>query len=115
MDTALALLPDFALILLGYLLKRVLLAEDRFWDQLERLIYFVLFPALLFHSVTRLPLDIQAMAPLILAVAGVMIAGMLLGLAAQPLFRLPAMSFASMFQCAFRYPRLSISHIGARG
>lgn len=103
MDTAFALLPDFVLILLGYVLKRLFMTENRFWVQLERLIYFVLFPALLFHSVTRLPLDIQAMAPLILAVTLVMLAGIALGLVAQPLFRLPAMTFASMFQCAFRY------------
>jgi len=102
-DTALALLPDFALILLGFALKRAMLREEHFWAQLERLIYFILFPALLFHSVTRLPLDIRAMAPLILAVTLVVATGMLFGLTARGLFPLPAMSWASMFQCAFRY------------
>ena len=44
---ALALLPDFALILLGAGLRRVLHLGDHFWSGLEKLVYYVLFPALL--------------------------------------------------------------------
>ena len=47
MSAALLLLPDFLLIVGGALLKRVRGFEAPFWAGLERLVYFVLFPALL--------------------------------------------------------------------
>ena len=43
---ALALLPDFALILLGASLRRLLPLGDHFWSGLERLVYYCLFPPL---------------------------------------------------------------------
>ena len=42
-----ALIPIFLVIALGVLLKRTLLPERAAWDVLERLVYYVLFPALL--------------------------------------------------------------------
>ncbi|MDP6952905.1 MAG: AEC family transporter, partial [Alphaproteobacteria bacterium] len=42
-----ALLPIFALIALGAVLRRTGFPGDGFWYPLERLIYFLLFPALL--------------------------------------------------------------------
>ena len=43
MTTALSLLPDFALILLGLALRRTMHLGDHFWTGLEKLVYFVLF------------------------------------------------------------------------
>ncbi|MCZ7653080.1 MAG: hypothetical protein M5R42_00475 [Rhodocyclaceae bacterium] len=45
MSSVLLLLPDFALILLGFGLRRQMHLGDHFWSGLEKLIYFVLFPA----------------------------------------------------------------------
>lgn len=102
MHAALILLPDFALILLGCALRRAMHLGDHFWTGLEKLIYYILFPALLFNAVARTPIDVGAAAPLI-AVAGLALAGsMALGLGAR-LFSLSPISFASQFQCAFRY------------
>jgi malonate transporter and related proteins len=42
-----ALLPVFLIIAFGVVLKRTLLPADEAWLGLERLTYFVLFPALL--------------------------------------------------------------------
>lgn len=102
MHTALTLLPDFALILLGYGLRRWAALGDHFWVGLERLIYFVLFPALLFNAITRTPLASSAI-PLIGTGMAAMLGAMALALAAQPFVRLTPISFASQFQCAFRY------------
>src|SRR5690606_6131638 len=52
-----ALWPLFALILGGYLLRRAGFPSNAFWPGAERLNYFVLFPALLFSSLARAPLD----------------------------------------------------------
>jgi predicted permease len=104
MQVALALLPDFALILLGLGLRRAMHLGDHFWAGLENLVYFVLFPALLFHAIARSSLDLAAAGPLVLAGLGVMGGGMALGLLARLLFpALTPISFASQFQCAFRY------------
>lgn len=101
-NTALALLPDFALILLGYSLRRWMALGDHFWTGLEKLVYFVLFPALLFSAITKTPLTGTAV-PLIATGALAMGGAMLLALLARPLFPLTPISFASQFQCAFRF------------
>ncbi|MDO8930882.1 MAG: AEC family transporter [Rhodocyclaceae bacterium] len=103
MTAALALLPDFALILLGFALRRAMHLGDHFWTGLEKLVYFVLFPALLFNALVRTAIDWQAAPPLIATGAAAMVVGMLAGGAARGLFALPPISFASQFQCAFRF------------
>ncbi len=103
MQTALALLPDFLLILLGFALRRWLHLGDHFWTGLEKLVYFVLFPALLFNSIARANLAWSEAAPLLGVGLLVMIAGMVLGAAARWLFPISPVSFASQFQCAFRF------------
>jgi predicted permease len=101
---ALSLLPDFALILLGFALRRLLHLGDHFWSGLERLVYFVLFPALLFGALLRASLDLAAAAPLLAVGAMAMGVAMLLGAAGRWLSPAVApMSFASQLQCAFRF------------
>ncbi len=46
-----ALVPAFGLLALGALLRRKLLPEDAVWAGIERLIYWVLLPALLVSSI----------------------------------------------------------------
>jgi hypothetical protein len=101
-NTALTLLPDFALILLGYGLRRWMTLGDHFWTGLEKLVYYVLFPALLFNAITKTPLTFAAV-PLIGTGAAAMGGAMLLALLAKPLFPITPLSFASQFQCAFRF------------
>ncbi len=52
------LLPDFSLILCGYLLCRHTALNRAVWEQVEALVYFFLFPVLLFYSIVRNPLDL---------------------------------------------------------
>ena len=103
MSSVLLLLPDFTLILLGLGLRRAMHLGDHFWSGLEKLIYFVLFPALLFHAIARTRIDFAAAAPFVASGAAAMGGGMLLGLLARPLFSARPMAFASQFQCAFRF------------
>ncbi|MGF1642368.1 MAG: AEC family transporter [Thiotrichales bacterium] len=103
MSGAWLLLPDFGLILLGQLLRRVMHLGDHFWSGLERLVYYVLFPALLFNALARAPIDFAATAPLVFTALATLLTGAALGLLARPLFRQQPMVFASQFQCAFRY------------
>jgi predicted permease len=66
------LLPDFSLILCGYLVCRYTALNRTVWGQVEALVYFFLFPVLLFQSIVRSPLDLGA-------TSGLIVAGLLLG------------------------------------
>jgi len=103
MKTALLLLPDFALILLGAAIRRWMHLGDHFWSGVEKLVYFILFPALLINAIVRTRLDLGAALPLLATAFAAMAAGMLLGLLPRPIVRLPALTFASVFQCGYRF------------
>ena len=60
MNFAQLLFPDFSLILCGYFLCRYTALNRTVWQQAESLVYYFLFPVLLFHSIVKSPLDIQA-------------------------------------------------------
>lgn len=61
------LFPDFSLIVLGYVLCRFSPLNRSVWQGAEALVYYLLFPVLLFHSIVRSPLDWQATSNLIAA------------------------------------------------
>lgn len=103
MQSALLLLPDFALILLGWSLRRLMPLDEQVWAGLEKLVYYVLFPALLFNALARNRIDFGAAAPLLASGAAALGCGITLGLLARPLFRQKPIVFASQFQCAFRF------------
>ena len=103
MQSLLLLLPDFSLILIGALLRRYVVFPDGFWSGVEKLVYFVLFPALLFNALANVRIDAVAMLPLVLAGLCVLLSGFLLGLAGRPLMGLGPMAFASRLQCAYRF------------
>ena len=103
MSIGLLLLPDFLLIALGVALKRMRGFDAAFWTGVERLVYFVLFPALLFRSLATSPLGLADAGRLAAVGLTFTFAGMLLSALAQPLFRLPQATFAACFQCGFRF------------
>ncbi len=72
MNYAQLLFPDFSLIVCGYLVCRYTALNRTVWEQVESLVYFMLFPVLLFHSIVKSPLDIAA-------ASGLISAGLLLG------------------------------------
>ena len=103
MSTALLLLPDFSLILLGAAIRRWMALGDHFWSGVEKLVYFILFPALLINAIVRTRLDLAAALPLLATAFAAMAAGMLLGFLPRPFLNLPALTYASVFQCAYRF------------
>ena len=103
MNTALLLLPDFALILLGTGIRRWMHLGDHFWTGVEKLVYFILFPALLINAVVKTRLDLGAALPLLGTAFAAMAGGMLLGLLPRPFLKMPGLTFASLFQCGYRF------------
>ena len=67
------LFPDFSLIVIGYLLCRHTALNRPVWQVVEGLVSYFLFPVLLFQSIVRTPLDLQA-------ASGLMGAGLALGI-----------------------------------
>jgi malonate transporter len=73
------LFPDFSLILCGFLVCRFTALNRPVWEQVESLVYYFLFPVLLFQSIIKSPLDLGAASSLIAAgllmgVAGIVLA-----------------------------------------
>jgi malonate transporter and related proteins len=68
------LFPDFSLILCGYLVCRYTALDRSVWEKVDALVFFLLFPVLLFHSIVKNPLDLKAASGLI--VAGLTLGGM---------------------------------------
>ncbi|MFS8038489.1 AEC family transporter [Xanthobacter sp. AM11] len=102
-----ALAPVFLVIALGVILRRVLLKDPAHWAALEKLTYFVLFPALLVVSAVKADLSQVN----VLAVAGaligtvVVLSGLIL-LVHRPLIAALAAdgpAFTSLFQGAVRW------------
>jgi len=103
MSVALLLAPDFLLIALGWGLRRLQPFGEAFWGGVDRLIYYLLFPALLFRSLVRLP-PLDASWVLLGAVAlGFTAIGMLVGLAGRALPGISKQQFAACYQCGFRF------------
>ena len=101
------LFPDFSLILIGYLVCRFTPLNRTVWAQVETLVYFLLFPVLLFHSIVKSPLDIGAASSLIgagwaLGVAGI---AMAYSLPYLPWLgqHMPRRAHAASAQVAFRF------------
>ena len=97
------LLPDFVLIALGWLICRRTPLARPVWDGVERLVYYVLFPALLFYSIVRYPLQLATALPLALSGLAVIGFGAVL---AQLVRRWPGVDarlHASGAQTAFRF------------
>ena len=67
MNFAQLLFPDFSLILIGYLLCRFTALNRQVWEPVERLVYFLMFPVLLFHSIVKSPLDLSTASSLMAA------------------------------------------------
>ena len=67
MKFAQLLFPDFSLILCGHLVCRFTALNRSVWQQVDSLVYYFLFPVLLFHSIVKSPLDPAAASSLIAA------------------------------------------------
>ena len=107
MHYAQLLFPDFSLIVIGYLLCRYTALNRPVWQSVEGLVYYFLFPVLLFHSIVRTPLDVRAASGLIGAGLGLVATGIALS---YVLPHLPVLScwidrrdHAASAQVAFRF------------
>jgi predicted permease len=100
---ALLLFPDFSLIVLGLLLAQAAPLNRTVWDGVERLVYFVLFPALLFSTTSRGHASLRGSADLMIAGAATLLIGIALAYAAFWFRKADRRCVASGVQTAFRF------------
>lgn len=113
-----ALAPVFMLIALGAILRRTLLPDEGQWVGLERVTYYVLFPALLIVTLARAELE---RVPVLDVGAALLIAVLItsaLCLALGPLLRstgeMSGPAFTSVFQGATRFQTyIALGVVGA--
>lgn len=103
MADALLLLPDFALIVIGFLLCRYTALNRPVWDAIERIVYLVLFPALLFGAIVRNPIAPGSALPLAGSGLAVITLGVLLAYGLRLWPGVDARLHASGAQTAFRF------------
>ena len=103
MSDALLLLPDFALIVVGWLVCRHTPLNRPVWNGIERLVYYMLFPALLFNSILRHPLELGSALPLAVGGLAVVSVGVLAAYALKAVPGVDPRLHASGAQTAFRF------------
>ena len=103
MNPAWLLIPDFLLVACGFALCRFTPLHRPVWDAVERLVYYVLFPVLLFNSIHRSALQPGATAELAAGAGGVVLAGIGLAYALKRVPGIDARLHASGAQVAFRF------------
>jgi len=100
--TAVLVLPNFVLILAGLVLSRRFSYARTFWEGLEKLVYYVLFPALLLRTLALARIDLAATGLLIACVLGFTLVGFVLSLVPLVL-GCDRRTVASGSQCAYRF------------
>jgi malonate transporter and related proteins len=103
MANPLLLLPDFLLILLGFVICRATALDRPVWDAAERLVYFLLFPVLLFSSIVKSPLRAAETLSMTLAGVGTVAVGIVVALAIGRWPRVDRRLHASGAQVAYRF------------
>ncbi|MWJ28039.1 AEC family transporter [Halomonas sp. ZH2S] len=98
-----ALGPLFLLILLGALLGHWRQPSATFWPQMERLIYFLLFPAMLVSTLATADVDQVPVGRLALVLLGAILLGSFLLWRLRHWLGLEAPAFTSVFQGAVRF------------
>lgn len=103
MQVAALLLPDFTLILIGVLIYRITDWGDAFWAGMEKLVYYLLFPALLFYSTARLQLQLATTGAFLQVGVLALLAGIALSWLGKPFIKASPMTYESGMQTAFRF------------
>lgn len=98
-----ALVPVFALIVMGHLFRRWNFPDEGFWLQAERFTYYVLFPAMLVFKLGQARLPASAYGEILLLIGAMVVAMTLVLVVLQAIWRWPGPVFSSVFQGGIRF------------
>ncbi|WP_375551888.1 AEC family transporter [Rhodophyticola porphyridii] len=103
MMIALSIAPIFLLILTGYALRRGGIPSDEFWDLNDRLVYFVLMPALFFVRISTADLGEAGLGRFAIVLYAGFLAGVVIGLIGAVLLARGGAVGTSVMQGACRF------------
>lgn len=95
--------PIFILIVLGYLLRRNGIPNVDFWNMNDKLVYWVLMPALLFYKTSTIELSPGLIGSYSVVIIGGLVVALAFGLGAARLAGLPNDSASSVMQGSARH------------
>jgi hypothetical protein len=98
--------PPFGLLLLGALLRRHLLREEAVWAGIERLVFWVLMPALLCSAIAAVDLGTLPIGGMAIAIWLALLGGAGLSLGLARLARIDHPAMTSVFQGGVRFNNL---------
>jgi predicted permease len=114
LNTAFIILPDFILILVAWGICRYTILNQSIWEPLEQLVYWLLFPCLLFSSALTAKLNFSNYIPMFLLLAFCMCAMGLLSYCAKWLFRPDPINLISGIQTTIRFNTVLILAVASR-
>ena len=98
-----SLVPVFVIIICGYAFKRSGFPGDDFWPGTERIVYYFLYPALLFSSSAGASWELFSVASMVWAILAAMFVMSGLVLLLRPRLTGNDASFTSVFQGSLRF------------
>jgi predicted permease len=98
-----SLIPVFLVIGLGFALRRRNFPGDEIWAPLDQLNYYILFPALLLHTLATADLRSLDIWPMAAALACGQLFIVALLIAGRRVYKIPGPEFSSVFQGAVRW------------
>ena len=98
-----SLLPVFLIIISGYILKKIKFPGDDFWPGTERIVYYFLYPALLFSSSAGASWEFYSVAPMVWAILAALFVMTGILLLIRPKLTKNDASFTSIFQGSIRF------------
>ena len=98
-----AILPIFVVIVLGHLLRRGGIPNTEFWDQNDRLVYWVLMPALLFTQCSTAEISADLVGSYALVILSGFVAALAFGLGSARLAGLDEGATGAVMQCSARH------------
>jgi len=102
-DILLSIAPIFALIVLGHLLRRGGIPNVEFWNLNDRLVYWVLMPALLFYKTSTIDLTFELVGSYATVILGAMLCTIVFSLMATRIAGMPGSVASSVLQGAARH------------
>ena len=103
LDILLSIAPIFLLLVLGYWLRRGGIPSVEFWNLNDRLVYWVLFPALLFNNTSTIDLSGDLLSAFVVVIYTGFGSAVIFALVSSRLFRLDGATASSVLQGAARH------------
>lgn len=102
-DVLLAIVPIFVLILLGFALMRFSIPSLEFWHLNDKLVYWVLIPALLFNRTSQINVTTDLVGKYALIIYSAFFVAIILSVIASKIFCWSASSMTSVMQGSARH------------